>query len=276
MELEIIRLIQGFSSPLLDRVFEMFTVFGEGITIITILTSIYWAVDKKLGEYIGFSFFTSMLVNNFIKDIFKAKRPIGEAGIRSLRTETATGYSFPSGHSQGSATFYSAIAISMKKRWLYILFSIIVFLVGLSRLYLGVHYPKDVIVGILLGVLTSCVCYYLFNRFKNRIMLYIVIFILFLPVLLMNNSPDFIKALGGYFGFLVGIYFEKHFVGFSVDGSGTKRGIRVILGIVLIGLVQLGLKMIMPENSISYFIRYAVMCFIGIGLYPYIFKKIKL
>lgn len=276
MELDIIRFIQGFHTPFLDMMFELFTILGEGAVIVAVLASIYWTIDKKLGEYIGFSFFTSMLLNNFIKDIFKADRPIGKEGIRSLRTETATGYSFPSGHSQSASTFYSSIAIYIKNKVLYMVFPIIIILVGLSRLYLGVHYPKDVVVGVLLGVMASFVCYILFNRVRNRLKMYLIVFILFLPVLLMNNSPDFIKALGGYFGFLVGICFEKNFVNFSVNGSTSKKIVRVILGVIIIAIVHLSLKMLLQDGNISYFVRYAVTSFVGIGLYPYIFKKLKL
>ncbi|MEF9951104.1 MAG: phosphatase PAP2 family protein [Clostridium sp.] len=276
MELEIIRFIQGFSSPFLDLVFEIITACGEGILIIGVLSSIYWAINKEFGEYIGFAYFTSMLVNNFIKDIFKAPRPIGQEGVVSLRTETATGYSFPSGHSQGASTFYSALSIGLKQRWFYIFTGVLIGLIGLSRLYLGVHYPKDVIVGILLGVLSSIVCYKLFNLVYNRVLLYGVVFLVFMPVLLMNNSPDFVKAYGGFFGFLIGIWFENKYVGFKVDGSNIKKIFRVILGIFIVGIVHGALKLGLPDGNMYYFIRYAITSFVGLGLYPLIFTKLNL
>ncbi|MEG0006086.1 MAG: phosphatase PAP2 family protein [Clostridium sp.] len=276
MELEVIKFIQGFSSPFLDFIFQIITVCGEGVVIIGVLSTIYWAINKEFGEYIGFSYFTSMLINNFVKDIFKASRPIGQVGVVSLRTETATGYSFPSGHSQGASTFYTALSIGIKKRWVYIVFGVLIFFIGLSRLYLGVHYPRDVIAGIFLGILSSIACYKLFNIVSNRLVLYVIVFILFLPVLFINNSPDFIKAFGGFFGFVIGIWFEGRYVGFTTRGTKLKKVLRVSLGIVLIGIVYGGLKLCLPESNVFYFIRYAITCFIGLGLYPMIFTKLKL
>ena len=167
MELEILRNIQSIANPFLDKLFELITICGEQLVLISIMCIIYWAIDKKFGEYLAYSVLTSVLLNNSIKDIFKMKRPIGEEGIRTLRAETATGYSFPSGHTQGTASFYGAIAIYLKKRIYYIISTIIILLIGFSRLYLGVHYPKDVIVGAILGVAVSLMSYYLFNKVNH-------------------------------------------------------------------------------------------------------------
>ena len=104
MELEILRSIQSIANPFLDILFQLITMCGEQIVLISIIAVIYWALDKKFGEYIAYSVLTSVLLNNTIKDIFKMKRPIGEKGIRTLREQTATGYSFPSGHTQSASS----------------------------------------------------------------------------------------------------------------------------------------------------------------------------
>ena len=163
-ELNIIRAIQSIANPFLDGLFQFITMFGEEAILIPLIAVIYWSFNKKMAEYIAYASLTSVLVNGAIKDIFKAKRPIGEPGIRSLRVETATGYSFPSGHTQGTASFWSAIAIYLKKNYMYVVSSLIIILVAISRLYLGVHYPKDVLFGAIFGILTSFITYKLFNK----------------------------------------------------------------------------------------------------------------
>ena len=275
MELEILRSIQSIANPFLDILFQLITMCGEQIVLISIIAVIYWALDKKFGEYIAYSVLTSVLLNNTIKDIFKMKRPIGEKGIRTLREQTATGYSFPSGHTQNASSFYGAMAIYLKKRVMHIIATIMIILVGFSRLYLGVHYPKDVIVGGILGVLTSLICYKLYNKFENKMLLYVITFVIFIPALTFAHSAEFNKGMRTYLWFIIGIYIEKKYVNFSVEGSTGNKIIRVLLGILILLTLQVGLKVLLPSATIFSFIRYLLISLTGIGIYPMVFKKFK-
>ena len=276
MELEILRHIQSIANPFFDFLFQLITICGEQIVLISIISIIYWALDKKFGEYIAYSVLTSVLLNNAIKDIFKMKRPIGEEGIRTLREQTATGYSFPSGHTQSASSFYGAMAIYLKKRVMYIIATIMIISIGFSRLYLGVHYPKDVIVGGILGVLTSLICYKLYNKVENKMLLYVITFVIFIPALTFAHSADFIKGMGTYLGFIIGIYIEKKYVNFSIEVNKGNKIIRVLLGVVILLVLQLGLKVILPNGLIFSFIRYGLISLIGIGVYPIAFRKLKI
>ena len=93
------------------------------------------------------------------------------------------------------------MAIYIKKKVMYIIAIIMIILIGFSRLYLGVHYPKDVIVGGILGVLISYICYNIYNKYENKSWYIQLHFIIFLPALTFAHSEDFIKGLGAYFGF---------------------------------------------------------------------------
>lgn len=276
MELEILRNIQSIANPFLDILFQLITICGEQMVLVLIISIIYWVKDKKFGEYIAYAVLTSVLVNCVVKDIFKFKRPIGEEGIRTLREKTATGYSFPSGHTQGAGSFYGAMAIYIKKKVMYIIAIIMIILIGFSRLYLGVHYPKDVIVGGILGVLISYICYNIYNKYENKIMVYTITFIIFLPALTFAHSEDFIKGLGAYFGFLIGMFIEKRYVNFSVEGKGINKVIRVVIGVLILLCLQKGLKIVLPSEDIFSFIRYSIISILGIGIYPMIFKKLKI
>ena len=275
-ELNIIRAIQSIANPFLDGLFQFITMFGEEAILIPLIAVIYWAFNKKMGEYIAYASLTSVLVNGAIKDIFKAKRPIGEPGIRSLKVETATGYSFPSGHTQGTASFWGAIAIYLKKNYMYGISALIIVLVAISRLYLGVHYPKDVLFGAIFGILTSSIAYKLFNKVNNKISLYFGTFIVFMPVLLYAHSADFIKGMGTFLGFALGIYVEKKYVNFSVEGKSINKILRVVIGLAILILLKVGLKAVFPNKLVFHFLRYFIIVFFGIGLYPAIFKKLKL
>jgi len=275
MELEIIKTIQSMSNPFLDSFFQLMTMLGEETFTVPLLAFIYWAVDKKFGEIIAFTVFTSLLFNNSIKDIFKFQRPIGQEGIRTLRAETATGYSFPSGHAQGAASTLSAIAIYLKNRTISIISGILIFLVGFSRLYLGVHYPKDVLAGILFGVIIAFVCAKLYKG-VDITKLYFVILVIFFLALSFSRSIDFIKSLGSYSGFFIGILIEKKYVNFTTEGTLLKKILRVILGVAIVLGIKSGLKAVFPDELIFHFIRYFSLTFFAIGIYPALFKKIKL
>lgn len=275
MELEIIRTIQSINNPFLDSFFELMTILGEETFTVPLLAFIYWAVDKKFGEIIAFTAFTSLLFNNSIKDIFKFKRPIGEEGIRTLRAETATGYSFPSGHAQGAASTLTAIALYLKNKTVTIFSGIVIFVVGFSRIYLGVHYPKDAIAGIILGILIAVLCAKLYQK-VDHIKLYFIILVIFLFALSFSRSMDFIKSLGSYFGFFVGILIEKKYVNFTTEGTFTRKILRVIIGVAIVLGIKSGLKVLFPDELIFHFIRYFFLTFFAIGIYPAIFKKLKL
>ena len=276
MELDILRAIQSIANPFLDVLFQLITILGEQTIIVVIMVSIYWSYDKVLGEYIVYSSLTGVLVNNSIKDIFKMQRPIGEDGIRSLRVETATGYSFPSGHTQQATTFYGTLFMYTKKKWLYILSIIVITLVGFSRMYLGVHYPKDVLFGVIFGVLTIIITNYLFKRINNKLLLYTITFIVFLPALTFARSSDFIKGLGTFLGFIIGVFIERRYVNFSVEGTRFNKIVRVLLGILILMILITILKIVFPKILFFDFIRYMIISIYGIGLYPALFKRLKL
>ncbi|MEG1965516.1 MAG: phosphatase PAP2 family protein, partial [Oscillospiraceae bacterium] len=191
MELEIIRFIQSFSSTMNDRIFEVITMLGEEFFVVAICTWIYWCYDKAKGKYIAYSLFTAITVNNIVKDIFKLPRPIGQAGILSKRVETATGYSFPSGHTQTASTLWTSISILSGKVWVYVISILAVVLVAISRLYLGVHYPKDVLVGAILGIIIPFVSCYLFEKFRNELMIATITLIPLSLGLFFAESADF-------------------------------------------------------------------------------------
>lgn len=275
MELDLIRMVQSIHNPFLDALFESITIFGEELFMVPLLAIIYWSVDKKFGEVLAYTVFTSLLLNNTLKELFSFPRPIGQEGIRTLRPETATGKSFPSGHSQNGAATGGAIAIHLKRRWVSVLIGLLLFLIGFSRIYLGVHYPKDAVVGILLGLLTAYLCAGLLKK-VNKDLLYLLTFLLFVPALFFAGSEDFIKSFGSYSGFFLGILLEKNYVQFDTKGTVPKKLLRVLLGILLVLLIKEGLGTVFPESSLFDLLRYFLVTFTAIFLYPLFFKKIRL
>lgn len=272
-ELDIIRMIQSIHNEFFDTLFQYITMLGESSIILMIILCLYWGYNKKLGEYVAYSYFTSCLMNNWIKNIFKADRPIGKEGIRSLRTQTATGYSFPSGHTQGAASSYFAIATFKNKQWFKWGSLLLIILVGISRLYLGVHYPRDVIAGLILGVLIASITYNVYQKVENKQLLYLTTLLIFIPGILIS-SVDFSKSLGAFIGFALGTAVEKKYDGFNQESQKSVKLIRCVFGIIIVLLVKNGLNFVLGNFSYNKFIIYSLLSFIGFGLYPVALKTL--
>lgn len=276
MELDLIQAIQAFASPFWDGFFTLATLLGEQYLPFLIYGWLYWNVDKEKGLAVGYAVTTSLVLNGGIKDLVRAPRPIGEPGVRSLRVETATGYSFPSGHTQAAAALGTAVSLELQKRWVTVLSALLMVLVGLSRLYLGVHWPRDVLGGLVLGVGVSCLCCWLHKLFANRNLLYGATFLVLLPFAWMADSPDYYKALGLLGGFVVGSLFEGRFVRFTIRGGFWRKLLRLLVGILLLLLVMEGIKPVLPAGNLYAALRYALVGFTAIGLYPWIFMRLRL
>ena len=114
-QLEILMTLQNMRNDILTGIFTFFTICTE-VPVITVLTAIlYWCVNKRAGQRTLFALCGSLNINSGIKNYVKMPRPIGMEGLESLRIETATGYSFPSGHTQTSTTFWTSIMLLFKK-----------------------------------------------------------------------------------------------------------------------------------------------------------------
>lgn len=279
-----------------DVLFIIITAFGEEIFIFILFPVFYWAVDKKASHLLAFAGFTSLTINGVIKDACKIPRPCNanhynemirfvEADnflVNTVDLKNGASYSFPSGHAQGISTLLFSLATYYKKTWLWITSVVAVVLVAASRIYLGVHWPMDVAVGAFLGLGFAVATYFAFKKAKTktRNIIYLSFSALFLLLLFFAVKSDTFKAVGAFMGFSIGAILENKYVSFDPKaGTKTKKAIRIILGIILLLALRLGLKALFHLISTSYvfdFLRYFILVFFGVFLYPLIFKKIKL
>lgn len=275
MQVSIIHQIQVMQNPILDLFFQMITMLGEEMFILVFLTILYWTVNKKMAQFVGYCFFISLIFNTGIKEILHMPRPIGIEGIRSLRIETATGYSFPSGHTQAVSSLFGSLALFTKNSKITIVSLATIILVGLSRLYLGLHWPIDVIGGMVIAFIIVFVAYQSFNNKSKWLILLLTIFI-FTPILFIYQDSELVSAYALLVGFSLGLAFENHYINFEMTKHPGKNMLRIIIGLVGIIILKEGLKWILPHHLIFDFIRYTLIAFYGIGLMPYIIKKFNL
>lgn len=274
-EVDVLKFIQQFSCPALDVFFSAVSMLAEQLVLIAAITYIYWNLNKDAGKQIAYAVFVSVSLNSGLKNLFNFPRPIGIDGIRSHYTGTATGSSFPSGHTQCFSTAAFSLAARLKKRWVYLTAAALTLLVAFSRLYLGVHFPKDVLAGGLLGIIISFFCVFLCRKIRQKSLLYLVSFALMLPFLFLNTSEDYFKSLGLFFGFLIGNFIEEKKVSFSADKrSKVEAVVRWIVGLLLIAGIQLLGKKLLGGSSLGNFLRYSLISLFAIGIYPWIFSSV--
>ena len=270
------------------------SMFGEELVLIAVLGFLYWSYDKKIGRKVGLSITMGLVWNPLIMNIACRRRPyFDNEGIKCLKPVDssasiydvkAQGWSFPSGHSTNSAIAYGSLAYFFKNKAVRIICVILPLLVGISRFCVGVHYPTDVLCGWILGAVIVFLMPWLLKRFPNKKRLYPVIFVISCVGWFFCKTNDYYTGLGMMGGFFIADIFEEKYVKFENTRSVISSIIRVVVGAGLFLGLNTVLKMPFPsavlnaENALAYLIRtvrYAVIIFVEVGLYPMCFKWLK-
>lgn len=253
MDLQILKIIQLMRNPVTDWFFYIVTQIGDQYFFIALAVIIYWTINKKYAHKFVFTFMISALFNTILKEIFKRPRPYTQPGVYTDPMWMTTGYSFPSGHSQAAGVMgYTAFDASKKtnKKWIWYVGIALMILIPLSRVYLGQHYPSDVLVGLILAFVIAHFVFKLVDAMGDNEHIYTImlapIFILFL--FFTTNSIVYVAA-GGFVGFAVGYYLEKVYVKYDVNTTFLKQVLKVVLGLVVALLIKEGMKFVFPYSA---------------------------
>ena len=284
MTIEVVEFIQSLRTGFGDSFFNLISFLGEEYVYIFVLSIVYYALDKRLGEILGFSLFVTGIINAVLKSLIGAMRPFEKYPDRivNLRPDTAGGYSFPSGHTQLFTTFTFTAAFRKQSRlllWTAIILSV---LMAISRMYLGVHFLEDVAVSLILGVAIAYGMHHLFSQLtdKGKFKLYWIT-VAVGAVFLFTRYEDFYKTYGLLVGFVGGMQIEQRRIQFTLDVVLWKKVIRVAGGLILMIAIMVGLgaafDTLATEGTdwmnILDFVRYGLISFIGLGVYPFLFQR---
>jgi membrane-associated phospholipid phosphatase len=148
-----ISLIQALQtlSPSLDGVMYFFTFLGRVEFYLLIAPFIYWAVDKRLGMRALLILIATDVLTSSFKLLLHQPRPYWIGGVEALSHEAS--YGIPSSHASDSLAVGGYLAYRVRKNWFRVVMGVVIFFIGLSRLYLGVHFPHDVVFGWLIGAI---------------------------------------------------------------------------------------------------------------------------
>ena len=165
--MEFLRFLESIRTPVGDALMSFITLFGEETLFMVLALVFFWCIDKRRGYYLLFTGFTGLIGVQILKMSFRIPRPeVLDPNLTIVESarEAATGYSFPSGHTQCASALWGGMARTAKKRALQIGGVVLALLVGFSRMYLGVHTPLDVGVSLGIAAIIICALYYIVYR----------------------------------------------------------------------------------------------------------------
>jgi membrane-associated phospholipid phosphatase len=276
MDMSILRGIQSLRNPFFDWFFYIITQIGDQYVFILVAVIIYWTVSKTFAHKFVFAFIFSAAINSGLKAVFKRVRPFYYPGVEVEPHWITSGYSFPSGHAQAAGVLgYTANHVSKytKYGWLKYVGLAIMILVPLSRVYLGQHFPSDVIVGVLLAYLFAHVAFKAVDLMGDDEHIYTLMLApLFIILMFFVRNHDLYIAAGGFVGFAVGYYLEKRFVQFDVKAVLWIQIVKVVFGLIIAFAIKEGFKFIFPDALFFDFVRYLLIgVWAALGA-PYVFK----
>jgi membrane-associated phospholipid phosphatase len=291
---------------------KLFSFLGTEDFFMLVLPILYWCVDSLLGLRVVIILLLSATINEAFKLAFHAPRPYWYSpSVRGLAEETSFG--IPSNHAQSAFVVWGLLAAYLRKWWGWLVAVMLILLIGLSRLYLGVHFPQDVLLGWLVGGLILWLALLFWNPlaawakkqkadrqsltgFLASLAVFLLPLIPFIWLRASNWLPpqdwsafatkaislqDSATSAGLLFGIFVGLIWHSRQGGFQTRGPWWQLVVRYLLGVAGVLVIRYGLKLIFPEGEtvLAYFLRYLRYTLIGLwvtGGAPWTFIRLRL
>ncbi len=291
--IDFLEALSKIRTPFGNVLFQLITRLGEEIVVIGVICLLYWCINKDSAYKLGMIFFASGMLVQGLKVTFRIERPwVIEPSFSPVESarEGATGYSFPSGHTQGATALYGYFALNTQKKAYKAILSLLILLVAFSRMYLGVHTfydviaafaltlisvvlinefydrmikgDRDMVTAIVLGGISIAICIYSYILAKNG-------------VIDMYQINDCFKSGGAGVGFAIGFYIERRYVKFDTHMPRIwMQAVKLVIGVAGALLFKGLLKLIAPGNLILDFVRYLITVLWVLVIYPVIIKKV--
>lgn len=297
--MELLYALEGIRTPLLDKVLGLVTNLGGEIAFIAVAAIVYWCISKNCGLYMLTVGFSGTVINQFLKLWFRVPRPWVQDPnftiVESARAE-ATGYSFPSGHTQNAFAALGAPARFTKNIALRAVLIILIILIPFSRMYVGVHTPLDVGVSIIIGLLLMFGLYPMFRDMDlkpGRVYAIFALFIImagaFVAFVEFYNFPEDIDPdnyaeglknaymiLFSAIAMLLAFHIDRKWTHFPTEAVWWAQIIKVVVGLG----IALGIKIVLKNPLLSLFgghsvadgIRYFILIVFAGIIWPLTFK----
>ena len=292
--------LQNIRFPAADAFFELVTNLGGEVFLISAMLVLCWCVDKKHSYYLMAVGFFGVRLNQLLKIVCQVPRPwVRDPTITVVGNamNDAGGYSFPSGHTQNVAAVGGAFGRLSKSRAVRIVCAVVIVLVGFSRMYLGVHTPADVLVGLAISLAFVFGLYPLFDKYADSTRFLVIVFSV-LAVLSLNavlyleihdwpadidadNLAEALKSmwmmLGCSVGAVIAIPIERRYIRYETQAPLWAQFVKCALGLACV----LGLRLVLKAPLIALFggnpapaagVRYMLLLMFSMLVWPLTFK----
>lgn len=256
-------------SPALDLPFKIISAVGDEELNLLVVSFVYWRLDRRLGARAGLLYLFSAYTSGLAKLVADQPRPFEYDGrVRQLVDALSGG--FPSFHAQNTLVLWGFLAMQARRRWLSILAATLITLVGLSRLYLGVHFPTDVLGGYVIGAIVLLAFLRLAPRAEAWLasagLAWQLALAMAAPLTMLALVPVddeiAVTAASMLLGVGLGLAIERRWVRFEAGGPWFRGLIGYILGVAIVLALRFGLKAAfagLEPEPVFRFLRYAIM-----------------
>lgn len=264
--MEFLKMLQEVRTPFFTQVFALITYLGDELIFMAVVMAVLWCVDKKWGYRLFALGMMGSIFNQLLKALFLIPRPwVLDTSLKPVASalEGATGYSFPSGHTQSASTLFGGVAVWLKKSAVTILCVLLILVTGFSRMYLGVHTPLDVGVSLGTGLVTVALFAYLFkleDEGKRHVSagiglallaasLVLLLYVLFAPKTGRNVEQFDVEGvktaytvLGAVVGLIVSWLVDRRWLRYEVRAAWWAQALKFLIGIGLLAGLRAVLK----------------------------------
>lgn len=300
--MDILYALEKIRTPFWNGVMSAVTQLGGEVIFIVAAVVVFWCVSKWEGYYLMTIAFCGTVLNQFLKLICRVPRPwVRDPNftiVESARAE-ATGYSFPSGHTQNAIGLFGGMARWGGRRWVRLGLTALALVIAFSRMYLGVHTPADVGVSLVLAAALVLGLYPLMRRAqeKPRYMGYVLAamlvvsgaFVVFVEAYgfsadtdaenLASGIGNAWKMLGAVAGMTLAWLLDRRYIHFETQAVWWAQVIKVAVGMALLLAIKSGLKApllaLLGHEGLAGGVRYFLLVLVAGAVWPLVFRPMS-
>ncbi len=300
--MDILYALEKIRTPFWNGVMSAMTQLGGEVIFIVAAVVVFWCVSKWEGYYLMTIAFCGTVLNQFLKLICRVPRPwVRDPNftiVESARAE-ATGYSFPSGHTQNAIGLFGGMARWGGRRWVRLGLTTLALVIAFSRMYLGVHTPADVGVSLVLAAALVLGLYPLMRRAqeKPRYMGYVLAAMLVVSGAfvvsvetcgfpadmdaenLASGIGNAWKMLGAVAGMTLAWLLDRRYIHFETQAVWWVQAIKVAVGMALLLAIKSGLKApllaLLGHEGLAGGVRYFLLVLVAGAVWPLVFRPMS-